>query len=129
MTKIFTYSFLVVLGVSVGCESAADPEPFQTMPQLETLNYQAVNPAQIYDYWELRYADFETMTVLGSGGTKAKVELSDDVLARLESLRVEFGFSEGCLPDYCFKYLISVTGGGGESVADGTGATHFFGNT
>ena len=111
MKKVFAYSFLVVLIVLVGCDGSPTLDAFQPIPQLETLDYQAVNPAQAYDYWELRFAFYdETPTVLGSGGTQAKADLPADVLAKLETLKVEFGFSEGCLPDYCFNYLVSVQG-------------------
>ena len=65
--------------------------------------------AESFDYWELRFAFIEdSYEVISAGGTQAKNELSQETLAAFEAYTSEEGFGVGCLPGYCYYYIVSV---------------------
>jgi hypothetical protein len=86
-------------------------EDFSALPAFEELDYSGVTPGGDYDYWELRFSfEAQGYQVLGSGGSKSKVELEPDVLEAFEAAHPQAGFDVDCLPGYCYKYVASVDG-------------------
>ena len=97
-----------------GCGSSptdVDVDDRAPLPSVAQLDFGAVEPAEAWDYWELRWmmppgAD----SILGSGGAGARAQLPSQVQEELDALSPATGFAQGCLPGHCFKILAGVDG-------------------
>lgn len=110
---------ILVAGVSLaGCGGVTDvgfsADRYDPIPALEALDWGAVDPGEAWDYWELRRVgpggDAASGTILGSGGTMARSELSAAVLEAMDAAAPPSGFAVGCLPGHCFSYALAVEG-------------------
>ncbi len=97
-----------------GCDPtepcAVDGEDFQQLPALDELDFNQVEPAEAYTYWEFRqdfgHRDFE---VIATGGSEERMDLPPEVVAALDALPfVGSGFHNYCLPGLCGHYFTSV---------------------
>ena len=99
--------------LAVGCANAFDIDgtEFARLANIRDLDYANVEPAQVHQYWELRYA-FEQAppTVVGSGGTSRRDQLDPAIRAALDTVRPPSGFATGCLPGFCYYYLVAANG-------------------
>jgi hypothetical protein len=108
--------FLVLSGTLWSCDSTTgidvDLDAFDAIPNFEQLDLGALQTEGSYDYWEIRTA-FEGFAyqVIGTGGTLSKEDLDPEVIEALDTLAVEIGFGLGCLPGYCYTYVVSVRDG------------------
>ncbi|MEX2529281.1 MAG: hypothetical protein WD960_00780 [Gemmatimonadota bacterium] len=104
--------------LSAGCNSVTgldvDLTGFDSLPDVAELDFSAVDPAQEWSYWELRMSWGMPVgrTVLGVGGTLLEDELPPETRAELEAIDLPSGFAGGCLPSWCFKYIVAVDGTG-----------------
>ena len=86
-------------------------DEFDQIPRLEELNYDEVTTSRSFDYWELRLGGFEeNFEVIASGGSIERDAVDPNLLAEFDATTTEDGFSIGCLPAYCFKYIASIDG-------------------
>ncbi len=103
---------LLLAGFMLGCGSLVDLEDFEPIPSLSDLDLTAVNPALSWDYWELREGiggppDPDSRDrVIGRSGSRG--ELDPEVVAALDTLHLQHGVGNRCLPGYCFFYIASV---------------------
>lgn len=106
--------FLAV-GALVACANVTgldfDPDAYEPIPPLHALDYTAVLPAADWDYWELRWAGItEQDSVLGAGGALSRDELEPSVREALDAVSPPTGFAPGCLPAYCYRYVVAAEG-------------------
>ncbi|HEY0305505.1 MAG TPA: hypothetical protein VGC44_11035 [Longimicrobiales bacterium] len=98
----------------VGCSSTLDidDDDLTRLPNLEQLNYSGITPAQSHRYWELResWGAGGADRVLGSGGQVPRSQLDSASITALNNTRPTSGFAIGCLPAYCYKYVVAVNG-------------------
>jgi hypothetical protein len=99
----------------IGCSSAfdIDADDLTRLPSIEQLDYSAITPAEAHRYWELREgfgAGSGTSRILGAGGTQTRAQLDSATIAGLNNTRPPSGFAVGCLPGYCYKYIVAVNG-------------------
>jgi hypothetical protein len=108
-----------VIGFALGlvsCENTFDVDlgSMSAIPEVNTLDFSRVHPASAHEYWELRFSCCDNAPdvnqILGAGGTKTRGQLDAATVAALDAARPENGFSAGCLPGHCFKYIASVNG-------------------
>lgn len=103
---------LLTAGLTLSCGSLVDLEEYDTIPELDSLDFAAVSPARSYEYWELRLAyggppDPGVLDhVIGRSGSR--LELDPELVAALDTLHVEHGVGNRCLPVLCFFYIASV---------------------
>lgn len=107
---------LLALGLVVACASPTgldfDAEVYEPIPRFHALDYTAIAPAQEWDYWELRRAGLtEEYSVIGAGGALSRDELDPEVRAALDAVAPPSGFAGGCLPAYCYSYLVAAEAG------------------
>lgn len=106
----------LVLSLSTGCDPAGpdfDEDSLERLPEIEALSWAEVEPAQAWDYWELRHAfpgGGAQIEILGSGGPVARSDLEPAVVARLDEIEPIQGFATSCLPAYCFDFVAAVDG-------------------
>jgi hypothetical protein len=102
--------------ILAGCENALDVDidNFEPIPQVDDLDFTQVRPAGSPEYWELRFAwggsNAPSQEIIGSGGSKLRSELDPGTLAALDAVQPSTGFSQGCLPGDCFKFIVAVNG-------------------
>lgn len=110
---------ILLAGLALGgCGGVTDvgfsPQGFEPIPPLAELDWGAVDPGEAWDYWEFRRTgpngDAESATLLGSGGTMARSELSPAVREAMDAAAPPSGFAVGCLPGHCFSYALAVDG-------------------
>lgn len=97
-----------------GCADTFDVDlgEFMRLPEIAQLDFSRIAPAASYQYWELRYQFEGTVpTILGSGGTRTRDQLDPALRSALDTTRTPSGFAIGCLPGYCYKYIVAVDGG------------------
>ena len=85
-----------------------DLTTFEVIPALEELDLAAVTPAEPATYWELRFSSPGGSTdVIGSVGEKC-ADAADTAacISELDQLSTDSGFGTGCLPGYCFNYVV-----------------------
>ncbi|GAB4530729.1 MAG: hypothetical protein Tsb0020_47180 [Haliangiales bacterium] len=85
-----------------------DLATFEIIPAFEELDLAAVTPAEPATYWELRFASPGGSTdVLGSVGEKC-ADAADTAActSEFDQLSTDSGFGTGCLPGYCFHYVV-----------------------
>lgn len=123
---------LVVVGgvAAFGCQDPSgvgfDAAEFDPIPQLEALDWTAVEPAEDWDYWEFRAGGVPVDgELLGSGGRLSRDDLEPDVLAALDATRPETGFSQGCPPAFCYRYVLAVLGRDVVAITDRAGLRTF----
>lgn len=75
---------------------------FAQIPALEDLDFDAVQPAFIVRYWELRRTGVSATTI-GSAGTEP-----DSII--LDWIDNDSGFHVECLPEYCAYYIVTFAG-------------------
>lgn len=93
-----------------------DLEDFEPIPSLLDLDYASIQPAQTWDYWEVRFSNGpEDRRILGSGGNVARTDLDPATVAVLDALAPPSGFGIGCLPGYCYKYVAATRNGSVET--------------
>jgi hypothetical protein len=123
--------FLLVLAPPLGaCSSvtAVDVDEREAIPRVAELDFASVQPAEPWDYWELRWAmDTRADSIVGSGGPVARDQIPPEILAELEGLIPATGFGPGCLPGHCFKFLAAVSGTAVEVRASAQGLREFLG--
>lgn len=104
--------------LSAGCSSVTgldvDLTRFDALPDVAELDFASVDPAQDWSYWELRmsWGTLEGRVVLGGGGALSADELPPETRTELEAIDLPSGFAGGCLPSWCFKYIVAVDGTG-----------------
>lgn len=85
-----------------------DLSKFQAIPALAEIDLGAVTPAEPATYWELRFAglgdDYEVVASTGSLCAAAQDQAACE--AEFRALSSDTGFGIGCLPGYCFHYLV-----------------------
>lgn len=94
-----------------GCQDDArflDINDYAPSPIFESLDFSRLEPAQKTEYWEMRVGMGDTSWVLGSGGKVPEDSLPDSLRAALGGLKSLSGFGGGCLPAYCYRYLVGV---------------------
>ncbi len=120
------FSTTVVLMLLSGCTQTTpasgsgarlrslDLSLFTQIPTMRAIDAGAVSldlhPSAEYDYWELRGVDNGALSVLAQGGNRKLEELSPDLRATIEKSKTghgEGGFGRGCLPAWCFKYVLT----------------------
>lgn len=96
------------------CSSSldVDTDDLARLPDLEHLNYSSIRPAQNHRYWELREAwgSSAAPRVIGSGGQVPRSQLDSAAITALHNARPASGFAIGCLPAYCYKYVVAING-------------------
>ncbi|UCF21292.1 MAG: hypothetical protein JSU87_07905 [Gemmatimonadota bacterium] len=103
---------LLLASGMLGCGSLVDLEDFDPIPPLSDLDLTAVNPALPCEYWELREGfggppDPDSRDrVIGRSGSRQELDL--EVVAALDTLHLQHGVGNRCLPGYCFLYIASV---------------------
>lgn len=119
----------VCVAAAVACEGdlLVDSEGggYEPIPALHDLDWGAVEPAATWDYWELRRTVPSEHPVIGSGGVLGREELDADVLAALEATMPPSGFSGGCLPAWCYSYVVAVDGEDIVAIVTGEGLAEF----
>ena len=94
--------------VTAGCRSsstAVDVEDREPLPPVEQLAFDTVEPAQAWDYWELRWMLHPSAdSIVGSGGPVPRAQLLPKVREALDALAPETGFAQGCLPGHGFNW-------------------------
>lgn len=126
------FPLVVLLGLALGCANFVDLESFDQLPALEDLDFTRITPPAGTALWELRDAEFHgsppDYTVLGGGGGAARDTLPPDLLARFDSVSVETGFDQHCLPAHCSYYVASVDASGIHSWNTAAGMATFLGS-
>lgn len=115
-----TYFLALAIGavaVTAACDDTMDVDvaSFNRIENFDSLDYSHINPAQTYQYWELRHtfgpgSGYDK--TLGSGGTRQRSELDPTTLTALQSSTPNSGFSNGCLPAHCYTFILAVDAGG-----------------
>ena len=109
---------LLLACLLAGCNSVTgldvDLTRFDALPDVSALDFSTVAPAQEWTYWELRmsWGTPEDRIVLGAGGALSEAELPPEIRLELEDVHLPSGFAGGCLPSWCFKYIVAVDGAG-----------------
>ncbi len=105
---------LVAALLLAGCASTLDidDDDLTPLPSVEQLDYSSIIPAQNHRYWELResWGNEAPLRILGSGGQVPRSQLDPATIAALDNTRPPSGFAMGCLPAYCYKYVVAVNG-------------------
>jgi len=87
-------------------------DAFKTLPQFENLDWSQIKPAEAVTYWELRRAlPGDAYTVIGAMGDKCGA--ADDkarCISEFDALRTAPPNGFGCIPGFCFEYLVSNSG-------------------
>ena len=116
MTCARTACLILSIALSLGCSKDTldvDLDAFMPLPAWEQLNFSNVHPAAAHRYWELRQSfgpGGSEDRILGAGGIVPRAALEPAVLAALDSLQPQVGFSIACLPGFCFKFIAAVNG-------------------
>jgi len=107
-------SWIAGLLLVAGCSSALDidEDDLTRLPALEQLDFSSITPAQNHRYWELRqsFGSGSPERIIGAGGQVTRSELDAATIIALDNTRPPSGFSIGCLPGYCYKYVVAVNG-------------------
>ena len=92
-----------------------DLSAFAQIPGIEKIDSGAVplnlQPAPEVDYWELRGVRLNHAITLARGGRRSKDELPPTQAAEIDAIGTGSGaggFGRGCLPGWCFKYVVAV---------------------
>ncbi len=84
---------------------------YDPLPALAAIDFATIQPAQPFPYWELRFslgAEHGEDEVIGTGGWLPRGNLPPEARATLDEVRLPSGFAGGCLPSWCFKYIVGV---------------------
>ena len=89
-----------------------DDDDLTRLPSVEQLNYSSITPAESHRYWELResWGGSDPVKILGAGGQVPRSQLDAATITALNDTRPPSGFAMGCLPAYCYKYVVAVNG-------------------
>jgi hypothetical protein len=102
-----TLSLILLLG----CSGLIDPEQYQPLPSFELLDFDLVQPSAPFLLWELREGGIGgPHRVVAGGGTGSRSAIPAGTLAEFDGTRSQAGFDVGCLPGYCYKYLVTLQG-------------------
>jgi hypothetical protein len=107
MLAVSVVGILACQGTSLADVEVGSLDP---IPALHDLDWGAVEPAAAWDYWELRRTGPAEHPVIGSGGALNREELDPDVRGALDATVPSSGFSAGCLPAWCYSYVVAVDG-------------------
>lgn len=125
---LFVMTGLATAGCEVSTGLDLDPDAYDRIPLLQDLDWTEVEPAAEWDYWEVRAAGIPTPPiVLGSGGRLSRAELGADVREELDETLPPSGFSAGCLPAYCYRYIVTVEDGAIGTIRSAAGVRDFLG--
>jgi hypothetical protein len=106
--------FLAATVFLAGCSNALgiDDDELTRLPSLEQLDYSRITPAQTHRYWELResWGAGSPLRILGASGQVPRSQLDSASVAALNNTNPPSGFAIGCLPGYCYKYIIALNG-------------------
>jgi hypothetical protein len=108
---------LMVLAAAalISCEDTLGVEmsDYTPLPHFEQMDLSKLTPSANTRYWELRFSwgPYEDRdTVIASGGPVARAQLEPATIATLDTISPHSGFAIGCLPAFCFKYIVAVQG-------------------
>lgn len=95
----------------LGCSNFLEVEQYDLLPPFQNLDFAAVTPSTAFELWELR-AGWEGAPhqVLARGGTVDRGAIAPALRAQFDGTEASTGFDPACLPAYCYKYLVSLSG-------------------
>jgi hypothetical protein len=103
---------LALLGLLLGCsDGLIDPELYDPLPRFDDLDFNLVQPSAPFLLWEIRQGFGPGQDpVVARGGTASRESIPPAILAQFDMIEAPSGFDVGCLPGYCFKYVVTLEG-------------------
>ena len=102
----------LLIALLAGCSNGLiDPELYEPLPSFDDLDFNLVEPSAPFYLWEIRER-FEggPDRVIAQGGIVPRDAVPAATLAEFDAAQVSTGFDVGCLPGYCFKYVVTLQG-------------------
>jgi hypothetical protein len=108
MRRSIALPLLLILSCSNGL---VDPELYEPLPDYDDLDFSLVEPSSPFLLWEIREGvEGGPHRVVASGGISSRDAVAAEVLAQFDAATATTGFDVGCLPGYCYKYVVTLQG-------------------
>lgn len=108
MTRLGALALLLLVSCSDGL---IDPDLYEPLPDYDALDFNLVEPSAPFFLWEIREGvEGGSHRVVASGGIVSRDAVAPATLAEFDAASASTGFDIGCLPGYCYKYVVTLQG-------------------